>query len=648
MSSVIDGFAVVLEPANLLYCLVGVVIGMLIGVLPGLGPAATIAILLPLTFGLEPVTAVIMLAGIFYGAQYGGTVTSVLLRLPGEASSVVTVFDGHALARQGRAGAALGIAAIGSFVGGTLSIVALTLVAPIVAGFALDFGPPEYTVLALLGIMLVSTISSGGRIRALTAAAVGLLLATVGRDDFTSAERFTFGNLSLADGIDFVPIAMGLFGLGEILYNLEERHRAVQAPTRVTNVWPSRADLRQSSGAIGRGSVIGFVLGILPGGGAVLSSMAAYALEKRRSKHPERFGRGAIEGVAAPETANNAAATSSFIPLLSLGIPANATMAVIFGALLIQGVTPGPQLVTEHPELFWGVVNSMYLGNVLLLIMSIPLLGVFVRILRVRAAVLAPITVLITLVGAYTVNNSVFDIGLVIGFGVLGYLMKKAGFDPGPMVLAFVLGTLLETSLRRSLLLFDDDLTGFLTRPISGTLAVAFLAVILLPLARTLLHRRHPSEPSVPAGGGTESSVPAGGADSSAPVGGADSSVPAGGADSSVPAGGADSSAPVGGADSSVPAGGGADSSVPAAGHAYPFDSAGGEAESSVSAAVRQDGSDSAVGASSGGGFGGRASRQRAAIGDPEAVDPAGTPSGAASDRVTESPRRDNKAEEAE
>ncbi|HWS35526.1 MAG TPA: tripartite tricarboxylate transporter permease [Actinoplanes sp.] len=492
MSAVIDGFAVVLEPTNLLYCLIGVVIGMLIGVLPGLGPAATIAILLPVTFGLEPVTAIIMLAGIFYGAQYGGTITSVLLRLPGEASSVVTVFDGHALARQGRAGAALGIAAIGSFIGGTLSIVALTLVAPIVAGFALDFGPPEYTVLALLGIMLVATISSGGRWRALTAAAAGLFLATVGRDDFTSAERFTLGNLSLADGLDFVPIAMGLFGLGEILYNLEQRHRAVHAPAKVTDVWPSRGDLRQSSGAITRGSIIGFVLGILPGGGAVLSSMAAYALEKRRARHPERFGKGAIEGVAAPETANNAAATSSFIPLLSLGIPANATMAVIFGALLIQGVTPGPQLVTEHPELFWGVVNSMYIGNVLLLIMSIPLLGVFVRILRVRATVLAPITVLITLIGAYTVNNSVFDIGLVIAFGVLGYLMKKAGFDPGPMVLAFVLGSLLETSLRRSLLLFDNNPTGFLTRPISGVLFALFLAVILLPLAQTLLRRRRP------------------------------------------------------------------------------------------------------------------------------------------------------------
>ncbi|MFF3437963.1 tripartite tricarboxylate transporter permease [Streptosporangium sp. NPDC002721] len=486
VSPVLDGFAVVLEPANLLYCLVGVVIGMLIGVLPGLGPAATIAILLPITLGLEPVTAIIMLAGIFYGAQYGGTITSVLLRLPGEASSVVTVFDGHALARQGRAGTALGIAAIGSFVGGTVSVVALSLVAPVVAGFALDFGPPEYTALALLGILLVATVSNGGMLKALIAAAVGLLLATVGRDDFISAERFTFDSLSLADGLDFVPIAMGLFGLGEILYNLEERHRAVKAPATVANVWPSRADLRRSSGAIGRGGVLGFVLGILPGGGAVLASLAAYALEKRRSRTPERFGHGAVEGVAAPETANNAAATSSFIPLLSLGIPANATMAVIFGALLIQGVTPGPQLVTENPELFWGVVNSMYVGNVLLLIMSIPLVGLFVRILRIRPAILAPITALITLIGAYTVNNSVFDIGLVIFFGVVGYLMKKLGFDPGPLVLAFVLGSLLETSLRRSLLLFDGNPAGFFSRPISGTLLALFLLVALAPAARKL------------------------------------------------------------------------------------------------------------------------------------------------------------------
>ena len=490
LAPVLDGFGVVFQPTNLLYCLIGVVVGMLIGVLPGLGPAATIAILLPVTFGIEPVTAIIMLAGIFYGAQYGGTITSVLLRLPGEASSVVTVFDGHALARQGKAGTALGVAAIGSFVGGTVSIIALSLVAPLVASFALDFGPPEYTALALLGILLVSTVSSGHRLKAIIAACVGLLLATVGRDGFTSVERFTFDNLSLADGIDFVPIAMGLFGLGEILYNLEERHRALQAPATVANVWPSTQDLRKSSGAIGRGSVLGFVLGILPGGGATLSSLVAYAVEKRRAKDPSRFGRGAIEGVAAPETANNAAATSSFIPLLTLGIPANATMAVIFGALLIQGVSPGPQLVSEEPELFWGVVNSMYLGNILLLIMSIPLVGLFVRILRVRPTVLAPITVLITLVGVYTVNNDVFDIVLVIVFGALGYLMKKLGFDPGPLVLAFVLGSLLEESLRRSLLIFDGDATGFLTRPISGTLLVAFVVVALLPGVRALLRRR--------------------------------------------------------------------------------------------------------------------------------------------------------------
>jgi putative tricarboxylic transport membrane protein len=490
LAPVLDGFTVVLEPTNLLYCLIGVVVGMLVGVLPGLGPAATIAILLPITIGIEPVTAIIMLAGIFYGAQYGGTITSVLLKLPGEASSVVTVFDGHALARQGKAGTALGIAAIGSFVGGTVSIIALTFLAPLVAGFALDFGPPEYAALALLGILLVATVSSGSRLKAVVAACIGLLLATVGRDAFTGGERFTFGSLNLADGLDFVPIAMGLFGLGEILYNLEERHTAAQAPAKVANVWPSRKDLRQSSGAIGRGSVLGFVLGILPGGGATLSSLAAYAVEKKRSKTPERFGNGAVEGVAGPETANNAAATSSFIPLLTLGIPANATMAVIFGALLIQGVSPGPQLVTQEPELFWGVVNSMYIGNILLLIMSIPLVGLFVKILRVRPAILAPITVLITLIGVYTVNNSVFDIVLVIVFGVLGYLMKKIGFDPGPLLLAFVLGTLLEDSLRRSLLIFDGDATGFFTRPISGTLLVVFLLVALLPVIRAAMTRR--------------------------------------------------------------------------------------------------------------------------------------------------------------
>ncbi len=495
-SPILTGFEIVLQPTNLLYCLVGVVIGMLIGVLPGLGPAATIAILLPITYGIEPVSAIIMLAGIFYGAQYGGTITSVLLRLPGEASSVVTVFDGFAMAKQGRAGAALGIAAIGSFIGGTVAIIGLSVLAPVVAGYALDFGPPEYAALGLLGVLLVSTVGNGGKLKAVIGAAIGLLIATVGRDTFTGAERFTFGNLNLADGIDFVPIAMGLFGLGEILYNLEENRKKVHAPAKVTKVWPSRQDLSESKGAIARGSGIGFGLGVLPGGGAVLSSLVAYAVEKRRAKQPERFGRGAIEGVAAPETANNAAATSSFIPLLTLGIPANATMALMFGALLIQGVQPGPQLVDQHPDIFWGVINSMYIGNILLLIMSIPMVGIFVRILKVRPAILAPITALITMLGVYTVNNSVFDIYLVIVFGVIGYLMKKFGFDPGPMVLAFVLGTLIESSTRQSLLIFGGDPTGFVSRPISGTIFAAILAVLLVPLVRKVFRvRRGDSQP---------------------------------------------------------------------------------------------------------------------------------------------------------
>ena len=486
----LDGFGVVTEPNNLLYCLIGVLIGMLIGVLPGLGPAATIAILLPITYDIDPVSAIIMLSGIYYGAQYGGTITSVLLKLPGEASSVVTVFDGYALAKQGKAGTALGIAAIGSFVGATVSIIGMTLLAPVVASWALNFGAPEYAALALLGVLLVATIGSGNIVKAMVAAALGLLLATIGRDTFSGAERFTFDSLQLTEGIDFVVVAMGLFGVGEILYNLEERHGKVHAPAVVGNAWPSRKDLKKSSGAIGRGSVIGFVLGVLPGGGAVMASLAAYATEKRIAKEPERFGRGAVEGVAGPETANNAAATSSFIPLLTIGIPANASMAILFGALLILGVTPGPQLVEERPDLFWGVINSMYIGNIILLVLSIPLVGIFVRILRVRPAILAPITGLITILGVYTIRNSTFDIFVMVIFGLIGYLMKKLGFEPGPLVLAFVLGSIVESNVRRSLLIFDGDPTGFFTRPISGTLLAVFLLVVLWPAAKLLLSRR--------------------------------------------------------------------------------------------------------------------------------------------------------------
>ncbi len=492
LTPVLDGFGVVFQPENLLFCLLGVTLGMLVGVLPGLGPAATIAILLPITYSMEPTSAIIMLAGIFYGAQYGGTITSVLLRLPGEASSVVTAIDGHEMAKKGRAGAALGISAIGSFIGGTISIIALTFVAPVVAGFALDFGPAEYTMLALLGILLVTTLGTGSTAKNLLMAALGLLLATIGQDPLLGTERLTFGSDELLDGIDFVVLAMGVFGIGEILYNLESLRSAPPRPAPVGSVYPTRQDLRESRGAIGRGSVLGFLLGILPGGGATMSSMVAYAVERKATKKPEEFGKGAIQGVAGPETANNAAATSSFIPLLSLGIPANATMAVMFGALLLQGIRPGPMLVDEEPELFWGVVNSMYVGNLLLLAMSLPLIGMFVRILRIRPAILAPLTVLITMIGVYTVRMNVFDMFLVVGLGVLGYLMKKVGFAPGPLVLAFVLGSIFEAAFRRSMRTFDGSLLGFLGEPIAASLFGAIVLLIGWSVVRTLRRRSSP------------------------------------------------------------------------------------------------------------------------------------------------------------
>jgi putative tricarboxylic transport membrane protein len=490
LNPAVTGFGVVFQPDNLLYCLLGVTVGMLIGVLPGLGPAATIAILLPITYSIDPASAIIMLAGIFYGAQYGGTITSVLLNLPGEASSVVTAIDGHQMAKQGRAGAALGIATIGSFIGGTVGIIGLTVLAPVVSGFALDFGPPEYAALAVLGILLVSTLGSGSVLRSIAAAVIGLLLATIGRDPLVGVSRFTFGSDHLADGVEFVILAMGLFGVGEILYNMEAIRRPSKPTTLVGRALPTMADVFASRWAIARGSVIGFFLGILPGGGATMSSLVAYSVEKRSSKTPERFGKGAIEGVAAPETANNTGATSSFIPLLTLGIPANGTMAVMFGALLLQGITPGPLMMAQHPDVFWGVIDSMYIGNLFLLILSIPLIGIFVRILTVRPSILAPITILITMIGVYTVRSSTFDMFAVIAFGGIGYLMKKIGLEPGPLVLAFVLGSLLETSFRQSMRIFEGDPTGFVTRPISATLLfVVLLVAVVMPAIRQVRKR---------------------------------------------------------------------------------------------------------------------------------------------------------------
>ncbi|CCG01406.1 tripartite tricarboxylate transporter permease [Blastococcus saxobsidens] len=498
LDGISQGFAVALDPVNLLYVFLGVLIGTVIGVLPGLGPTATIALLLPLTYEVEPVTAVILLAGIYYGSMYGGTITSVLLQLPGEAASVVTTFDGYQMAKQGRAGPALGIAAVGSFIGGTVAVIGLTLLAPPLADLAVEFGSQEYVALTALGILLVTYLGTRHPVKSLCMAALGLLLATIGQDAITGTTRFTFGQISLFDGFDFVAVAMGLFGVGEILYNVEKTEKAQAIKTKLKNVWPSRKDFRDSSGAIARGSVMGFFIGVLPGGGGVISSLASYATEKRRAKDPSRFGKGAIEGVAGPETANNASSTSAFIPLLTLGIPANVVLALIFGALLVQGITPGPQLISQEPEIFWGVIASMYIGNLMLLALNIPLVGVFVQLLRVRAGILAAFALLVTMAGVFSVNNDPFDMWVVLIFGIVGWLMKKTGFEPGPLVLAFVLGSILETNFRRSMLLSGGELSTFVTRPMSGTIFALMALVIIISVISGIRKRRRRSRPATP------------------------------------------------------------------------------------------------------------------------------------------------------
>ncbi|HYH32923.1 MAG TPA: tripartite tricarboxylate transporter permease [Pseudonocardia sp.] len=494
LNSIISGFSVVLSPENLLYVFLGVFIGMIIGVLPGLGSSATMALVLPFTFQLPAEGALIMLAGIYYGSMYGGTITSVLLRLPGESATVVTTFDGYQMAKQGRAGAALGIAAIGSFVGGTVAIVGLSFLAPPLAQFAIGFGAPEYTALAVLGILLVSYLGTKSFTKSLIAASAGLLLATIGQDPVAGTPRFTLGSLELLGGLDFLVLAVGLFGIADVLHNLDEQTSGRPTATTVSRVWPSRRDISQAKGAIGRGSVIGFFIGILPGGGGVMSSLASYAIEKRRAKEPQRFGRGAIEGVAGPETANNAGSTSAFIPLLTLGIPANSATAILYGALLLQGITPGPFLITREPDVFWGVIDSMYIGNLFLLIMSVPLVGIFIQILRVRLTILGPIAIIVTMLGTYSINNNVFDMWVALAAGVVGYFMMKSGFEPGPLVLAFLLGSLLETSFRKSLAISAGDLTIFVTRPVSATLFALIAIAIGISIFQYLRRRGRSDE----------------------------------------------------------------------------------------------------------------------------------------------------------
>ena len=473
------GFSIALQPANLLYGFIGAIVGTAVGVLPGLGTVATMALLLPMTYHVQPVGAVIMIAGIFYGAQYGGSTTAILLKIPGEESSITTTLDGHQLALQGRAGAALGMSAIASFIGGTLGVIGLSFVAPILSEFALKFGPPEYFALALLGLMMVVYLSEGSTVKGAIMGGLGLAAATVGLDPVNGGERFTFNILNLRDGLELVPVAMGLFGISEIMLNLEKPESRVVLKSSIRNLFPTREDWRRSWGAISRGSLLGFVIGILPGGGATISSFIGYGIEKRVSRTPERFGNGAIEGIAGPEAANNAASTSSFIPLLTLGIPGNLSTAMVLVALMIHGIRPGPMLMSEHPELFWGTVASMYVGNIMLLCFNLPMIGLWVRLLHTPYHYLVLLIVVVCVIGAYSVSSSTFSIAVMVAFGVLGYVLRKAEYPIAPFLLAMILGKMLESTLQQTLVAEGGNLLVFFDRPIAASI-LCFGAIFML------------------------------------------------------------------------------------------------------------------------------------------------------------------------
>lgn len=464
--------------------------GTLVGVLPGLGPVAAISLLLPTTYYFTPVSAIIMLAGLYYGAMYGGSTTSILVNIPGEAASVVTCLDGYQMARQGRAGPALGIAAFGSFIAGNLSLIGLMLFAPPLARTALKFGPPEYFSLMCLGLGVLIYLASGSIIKALMMAVLGLFIGCIGADTITGTNRFTFGIYELIDGVGLVPLVMGLFGISEVLINIEEEVKTEIFSAKIKNLLPNRQDWRDSAKPILRGSLLGFFLGILPGAGAAVSSFVSYAFEKRFSRHPWKFGTGTIEGVAGPESANNAATGGAFIPLFSLGIPSNPVMAILFGALLIHGITPGPKMIAQNPELFWGVVVSMYVGNLMLLALNLPLIGIWVKLLKIPYKVLFPLILLFCMIGAYTIQDNVMDVYIMIFFGIVGYLLRKFRYEPAPFVLAFVLGPILEDSLRQSLIISYGSPTIFFTRPISSVLLVFTILLLLTPLSSKIRKKR--------------------------------------------------------------------------------------------------------------------------------------------------------------
>jgi putative tricarboxylic transport membrane protein len=482
-------FRVILQPENLFSCFLGVLMGTLVGVLPGLGPVAAISILLPSTYHMTPVSATIMLGGIYYGAMYGGSTTSILVNIPGESASVVTCLDGYQMSRQGRAGPALGISAFASFIAGTIATIIIMVAAPPLANFAIGFGPPEYFSLMFLGLTMLVYLAMGSMLNALLMAAVGIFLGTIGTDPIHATERFTYGSYTLLDGLGLVPVLMGLFGISEVLLNIEQSLKVDIYKTAISKLLPTLEDWKKSIGPILRGTFIGYFIGILPGGTAVVSSFAAYIVEKKISKYPEKFGTGVIEGVAAPEAANNAASQGSFIPLLTLGIPSNIVMAVLLGAFLIHGVTPGPLLIKKYPDLFWGVIGSMYIGNFMLLILNLPLIGMWVKLLRVPYSILFPTVLFFCVMGAYSVNNNYFEVIIMNIFGIVGYLMKKFKYEGAPLILAFVLCPMMENALRQSLLMSHGSFLIFLTRPISLILSAVAILLLCSPFIPGLKRR---------------------------------------------------------------------------------------------------------------------------------------------------------------
>jgi putative tricarboxylic transport membrane protein len=470
------GFNVAFATTNLLFCFIGVFIGTLIGVLPGIGPAGAISLLLPVTYGISPVSSIIMLAGIYYGAMYGGSTTSILINIPGEAASVVTCLDGYEMARQGRAGPALGIAAFGSFIAGTVGIIILMFVAEPLTAVALKFGPPEFFSLMILALTISTYLAHGSMLKAIIMVTLGFSLSQIGLDMITTQARFTFGIIDLEDGVGLIPLVMGLFGISEVLVNLEESVDLEIFKEKIKGILPNLKDWKDSIGAIIRGTFLGFFLGMLPGGGAVVSSFVSYAVEKKLSKHPEKFGTGIIEGVAGPEAANNSATSGAFIPLFTLGIPANAVMALLLGAFMIHGFQPGPLLIKEHPEIFWGTVMSMYAGNIMLIILNVPLIGLWVKLLKVPYRILFPLILFFCMVSSYSINNSTFDMITMLIFGITGYFFKKLKYEPAPLVLAFILGPMIENSFRQALITSRGDFLIFLSSPISAlSLIIAFL-----------------------------------------------------------------------------------------------------------------------------------------------------------------------------